>query len=167
MSELTQELDKLIQKAALDGALTKDAVEMFHDIVEENDKLSTNNDHYHRKNEQLTKENSELSSRASAAEKCAEEWAGREQDLLDREHKCLELEIRKECAEQRVTDHIGMVQLVLRNTAVRKTLVGQELVAIPGTPDNVDQYGNTQYGSGRPPDAMGVPISQTETSEDT
>ena len=36
MSELTIELDKLIQKAALDGALTQKAVDMFHSVLGEN-----------------------------------------------------------------------------------------------------------------------------------
>ena len=39
MSDLTIELDKLIQQAALDGALTQKAVDMFHTVLKENEEL--------------------------------------------------------------------------------------------------------------------------------
>jgi uncharacterized protein (DUF3084 family) len=137
MSDLTEGLEVLIQKAALDGALTQDAVAQFHSLVKERDALKTDNEHYHLKNEQLDERVTKLDARASAAEKCAEEWAGREQDLMDREGKCTELEIRKECAEKRVEDHQSMVGLIFRNAVMKKGV----MTPLPGL--KADQYGTS------------------------
>jgi hypothetical protein len=141
MSDLTEGLEVLIQKAALDGALTQDAVAQFHSLVKERDALKTDNEHYHLKNEQMDKQITKLDARASTAEKCAEEWAGREQDLMDREGKCTELEIRKECADLRVTDHQEMFKTVFRNSVLRKG------VMTPVSAGPVDQYGTKQADS--------------------
>jgi hypothetical protein len=44
MSDLTDNLELLIQKAALDGALTQDAVAQFHTLVKERDAIRTDLD---------------------------------------------------------------------------------------------------------------------------
>jgi predicted nuclease with TOPRIM domain len=137
MSDLTDNLEKLIQKAALDGALTEGAVDQFHSLVKERDALKDDNDTLNVRNKDLDERVTKLDARASAAEKCAEEWAGREQDLMDREGKCTELEIRKECAETRVEDHKSMVGLIFRNAVMKKGV----MTPLPGL--KADQYGTS------------------------
>ena len=65
------------------------------------------------------------------------------QDLMDRENKCMELEVRKECADLRVVDHKEMFKTVFRNSVLRKE------VMTPIDATQVDQYG-TQLPGGYP-----------------
>lgn len=123
MTELTDQLDKIIQKAALDGALTNEAVSQFHALVKERDALKEANVEWERNDKVTTKERDELRKRVSELDTCVQDWAGREQDLLDREGKCTELEIRKECADERVKDHQEMFRIVFRNAVIRKEVM--------------------------------------------
>ena len=123
MTNLTNELEVIIQKAALDGALTNEAVAQFHSLVKERDALKEDNCRLDDLNTELEEKVTKFDARASAAEKCAEEWAGREQDLMDRESTCTKLEVEKECAELRVTDHKEMFTTVFRNSVLRKEVM--------------------------------------------
>ncbi len=125
MSELTDTLDKVIQKAALDGALTHEAVAQFHTLVKERDALKDANEEWERNDKVMTKERDELRKRVTALDECCQDWAGKEQDLMDRENKCTELEVRKECAEDRVKDHQEMFRVVFRNAIVRKEVMSR------------------------------------------
>ncbi len=120
MTDLTDSLEVLIQKAALDGALTADAVAQFHSLVTERDALKTDLEDLTKVHENVVTNRDALSTKCQAAVTCAEEWAGREQDLMDRENKCMELEVRKECADLRVIDHQEMFKIVFRNSVIRK-----------------------------------------------
>jgi chromosome segregation ATPase len=137
MSDLTENLEKLIQKAALDGALTEGAVDQFHALVTERDALVEANDKFNDRNIELESGNKELTTKLNEAITCAEEWAGKEQDLMDREGKCTELEIRKECADLRVTDHQEMFKTVFRNSVIRQSV----MTPLPGL--KADQYGTS------------------------
>jgi hypothetical protein len=57
---------------------------------------------------------------------------------MDREGKCTELEIRKECADLRVTDHKEMFTTVFRNSVLRKEVMS------PVSAGPIDQYGTKQ-----------------------
>ena len=138
MTDLTNELEVIIQKAALDGALTQDAVAQFHALVTERDALKKDNCRLDDLNTELNEKVNHFSQRVTAAETCAQEWAGREQDLMDREGTCTKLEVEKECAELRVKDHQKMVELIFRNSVIRKS------VMTPVTPGPIDQYGTKQ-----------------------
>lgn len=137
MSDLTDNLETLIQKAAIDGALTADAVAQFHSLVKERDALKTDNRRLDDLNTELEEKVNHFNQRVTAAETCAQEWAGREQDLMDREGKCTELEIRKECAETRVDDHKNMIGLIFRNAVLKKG------VMTPLAGLKADQYGSS------------------------
>ncbi len=137
MTELTDNLELLIQKAAIDGALTAEAVAQFHALVTERDALKTDNCRLDDLNTELGEKVTHFSAKFSAAEKCAQEWAGREQDLMDRENKCMELEVRKECAETRVKDHQSMIGLIFRNAVIKKG------VMTPLAGLKADQYGSS------------------------
>ena len=149
MSDLTENLEKLIQKAALDGALTQDAVAQFHALVTERDAIKEELIDLKKIHENVVINRDALNEKWQAAEKCAEEWAGREQDLMDREGKCTELEIRKECAETRVEDHKSMVGLIFRNAVMKKGV----MTPLPGL--KADQYGTSH-----------APFAQPDTVEE-
>ncbi len=138
MTDLTDSLEVLIQKAALDGALTADAVAQFHSLVTERDALKTDLEDLTKVHANVVVNRDALNEKMQAAVKCAEEWAGREQDLMDRENKCTELEIRKECADLRVLDHKEMFTTVFRNSVLRKE------VMTPVGAGPIDQYGTKQ-----------------------
>ncbi len=120
MTELTDNLEKIILRAGIDGALTEDAVAQFHALVTERNAIKTELTGLKEAHENLITNRDALNVKMQAAVTCAEEWAGREQDLMDREGKCAALEIRKECAELRVTDHQEMFKIVFRNSVIRK-----------------------------------------------
>ncbi len=123
MSELTENLDKLIQKAALDGALTPDAVAQFHALVIQGDaqaeelrelqKVNTEiiekRDEYSRKLKIMLDDANELSTRAAAI------------DASEQEHR--DREVRLECAELRVQDHKEMFKVVFRNAIIRREVM--------------------------------------------
>ena len=167
MSELTIELDRLIQKAAIDGALTKDAVDMFHSVLEQNEELA--NDILTKSTTivKMEKDVQELTSKLSIAQGLNKVAAEMEAAIINREQKMTELELTAKNEKQRVEDHQNMFGLVFRNAVLRNTVLGQELVAIPGTPDTVDQYGVRQYSTGREPDVTGIPIKKTGEEEET
>jgi hypothetical protein len=137
MSDLTENLEKLIQKAALDGALTEGAVDQFHALVTERNAIHEELKTLKVTHENLSTDRDRLHTQLCEANKCAEEWAGREQDLMDREGKCTELEIRKECADKRVEDHQSMVGLIFRNAVMKKGV----MTPLPGL--KADQYGTS------------------------
>lgn len=140
MSELTDKLEKIIKQAALDGALTEEAVAQFHTLVKERDALKTANDEWDEEGRKLKRDLKLSQDRVLVLEKECETWAGREQDLLDREHACTKLEVEKECADKRVADHQKMVELIFRNTRLKKQ------VMTPLAPGHPDQYGTVQGG---------------------
>lgn len=140
MSELTQELDKLIQKAALDGALTKDAVEMFHSIVTENGELRALRSSNAEQITKLKKELDEKNSRLNVLKNECETWAGKEQDLLDRESQAEVLEMTVKYEQKRVDDHKSMVGLIFRNAVIKKG------VMTPLAPSEPNQYNSCPSG---------------------
>ena len=137
MTELTDNLERIIQKAGIDGALTEDAVAQFHALVEQQKASKIALDDYFKLTAQHDATIADLTTRLVAAETCAQEWAGREQDLMDREGQCTELEIRKECADKRVEDHQSMVGLIFRNAVIKKG------VMTPLAGLKADQYGSS------------------------
>ena len=151
MPELAKDLEKIILRAGIDGALTEDAVAQFHALVKQRDALDLDNKRLDDANTELTERISDVSERYNKISTRSQEWATREQELKDRESKCTELEIRKECADLRVTDHQKMVELVFRNTVLKKQMV------TPGSA-TIDQYGtrNTDY-----PDT--TPVEEEDT----
>jgi len=151
MSELTEQLDTMIQKAALDGALTQDAVAQFHSLVQQCDaqaeELRSMNkinvelvDKCEKTKEKLTimlSDANELSTRAAAIE------------VGEDEHR--DRKVRLECAELRVKDHQEMFRVVFRNAVIKRDVV------TPGSA-SFDQY-NTKTDNF--PDK--TPVEEEET----
>lgn len=138
MSDLTTELDKLIQKAALDGALTPQAVDQFHALVQQCDAQAeelrdlnevllqsiAKRDELSRKLKILLDDANEISTRAAAVE-------ADEDDHRDRK-------VKLECAELRVKDHKEMFTTVFRNSVLRRE------VMTPVSAGPIDQFGTKQ-----------------------
>ena len=137
MTELTDQLDTLIQKAALDGALTQTAVAQFHALVTQHDAVLEELVDLKKVHENTVINRDALNERCQAATKCAEEWAGREQDLMDREGKCDHLEMEAKYQGLRVEDHKEMFKTVFRNSVIRQG------VMTPLAGLKADQYGSS------------------------
>ena len=137
MSDVAQQLEKIILKAGIDGALTEDAVAQFNALVKERDALKEKLAH----EERIRKEEAEKASRyhndLAAANQKLSEWADREQELKDREDKVLRVELTAEMHETRVADHKEMMRTVFKPYSMRKSLY--ENATEPGH----DQYGGT------------------------
>ncbi len=138
MSDLTTELDKLIQKAALDGALTPQAVDQFHSLVTQCDaqaeelrslakihgEVMEARDKYKQRLDTMLNDANELSTRAAAIEADEDEHRDRK--------------VMLKCANLRVEDHKEMFKVVFRNSVIRQG------VMTPVIPGPVDQYGTKQ-----------------------
>ena len=138
MNKLTEQLDTMIQKAALDGARTQDAVKQFHELVEANDsqtkQLSSVRDDLGKKN----KEYNDVSKWLAIANKEVDVFNSRVKNLEEREKSITTLELTAKHQAERVTDHKEMFKTVFRNSVLRKE------VMTPVHPGPIDQYGTKQ-----------------------
>ena len=138
MSELTDNLDKLIQKAALDGALTADAVAQFHALVEANEsqtkQLGSLRDDLGKK----TKECDTLRQERDSARDIRGTFKARIESLDEREKEMTKLEMTAAHQAERVKDHKEMFTTVFRNSVLRKE------VMTPVGAGPIDQYGTKQ-----------------------
>lgn len=137
MTDIAQDLEKIILKAGIEGALTEEAVAQFHALVKERDAIKIELTDLKKVHENTVINRDALNERCQAAEKCAEEWAGREQDLMDREGKCDHLEMEAKYQGLRVEDHKTMFTTVFRNSVLRE----QVMTPLPGL--KADQYGTS------------------------
>jgi len=137
MSELTIELDRLIQKAAIDGALTQKAVDMFHTVLTENEdlkkQLETDVDKIKADALMIDQLKTDLRI-AQGLNKVAAEM---EASLINREKEMTRLELLAEYSAIRVTDHKEMFTTVFRNSVLRKEV----MTPLPGL--KADQYGTS------------------------
>lgn len=135
-----QEIEKCIQKAALDGVLTTTAIEQYHAILEANEKLVGENKH---QNELIVKKNEELSTLKERVNKYVEKegaFNDREHEVKEREVHMTKLELTATHHYQRVEDHKAMFSQVFRNMEVRRNVF---TAVDPGKPD---QYGSRISG---------------------
>ena len=138
MTDIANELEKIIQKAAIDGALTEDAVSQFHAIVTERNALRTELKEAKEKFDVCDEERRVQANLAHNREQQLDAWATREADLKDREEVCTRKEVESEFNEKRVQDHKEMFATVFKGLYMRKQVV------TPGHAGHVDQYGNVQ-----------------------
>jgi hypothetical protein len=133
MSELTEQLDKIIQQAALDGALTQKAVDQFHSVLTQNTALETKVASLEIVVEERAKRISGLEIDIGLAKTLVEVAGKAEIEMMEREKKMTELELRAEYQLVRVNDHKEMFTTVFRNSVLRKE------VMTPVTPAPMDQ----------------------------
>jgi predicted RNase H-like nuclease (RuvC/YqgF family) len=141
MSDITPhigEIETILKKAAIDGTLTEEAINVFHATLKENEALKDTNRQLKDDNTKLDERQSDYSQRYQEAVKSNDAWAQRESDLKDREKECLRLELEAKFNEKRVEDHKNMFTTVFRNSVLRKEVMTP---VHPGVPD---QYGTRQ-----------------------
>ncbi len=137
-SKYALDLEKIIKQAALDGALTEQAVAQFHALVKERNSLKTSLVESEKNLETSIKVRDALRHERDEARALRDAWATRETDLIDREEKCTRLELAAEYEAKRVADHKEMFATVFKGMHVRKQVV------TPGHAGHVDQYGTVQ-----------------------
>ncbi len=138
MSDLTTELDKLIQKAALDGALTPQAVDQFHALVQQRDAQAIELRELQKVNTEIIEKRDELSRKVKIMLDDANELSTRAAAIEEDENDHRDRKVKLECAELRVKDHKEMFTTVFRNSVLRKE------VMTPVSAGPVDQYGTKQ-----------------------
>jgi len=139
MSELTEQLDKIIQQAALDGALTQKAVDQFHSIITQNAALETKVASLEIVVEERRKRISGLEIDVGISKTLVDLAAKAEIEMIEREKNITTLELTAEHEKQRVKDHINMFTVVFRNSVLRKEVMTPVTAAF-------DQYNNRQDG---------------------
>ena len=137
MSDLAKELEKVILKAGIDGALTEDAVAQFHALVKERDALKNELEHETRVRKEEAEKAARYHSDLAAANQKLGEWAEREKDLKDREDSVLKVELTAQMHETRVNDHKEMMRTVFKPYHMRKSVYENN------TEPSNDQYGGT------------------------
>ena len=151
MSELTDGLDKLIQKAALDGALTPEAVAQFHSLVTQCDAQAIELRDLQKVNIEIIDARDELSRKVKIMLDDANELSTRAAAIEADEDEHRDRKVKLECAELRVTDHQEMFRVVFRNAVLKREVV------TPGSA-SFDQY-NTKTDNF--PDK--TPVEEEET----
>jgi len=151
MTDHINEIDKIIQKAALDGVLTKGAVTQFNELIHERDALAKTVDEQKIALEKEIAGTKELLAKLSTYSDMEQQLITREASVEEEELTHRDRRIQLECAELRVKDHKEMVSLVFRNTVLKKQVV------TPGSA-TIDQYGtrNSEF-----PDT--TPVEEEET----
>ena len=139
--ELLDTINKAIQKAALDGALTEKAVEEFNGLIKANKELveetKVKTSQIKSLQDQLNDERSEH----GIVKAKLQEYIDRETDLCEREDKMLELQLTAEYERERVNDHKEMFRLVFRNIETRRNV----FTAVPGQDAGQYSSGTTPY----------------------
>ena len=123
MTELTDKLEKVIQQAALDGALTEDAVAQFHTLVKERDALKDANVEWEENDKKRKKEVQTLLAELDMAKALNKVAAEAEMAMIEREQKITTLELKAEHMEERVKDHKEMFTTVFRNSVIRREVM--------------------------------------------
>lgn len=137
MSELTIELDRLIQKAALEGALTQDAVAQFHAVLTKCDAQTDKINELDKALADVREERDRIATQRDNMQKQVLLDAERVNELEEREKKITEMEVREECTMLRIADHQEMFRVVFRNAVVRKEV----MTPVEGL--KADQYGTS------------------------
>ena len=151
MTDHIQEIDKIIQKAALDGVLTSGAVKQFNELILERDALAKTVDAQKITLKSKEDECNHLQESLATYREMEQTLCTREASVEEEEKEHRDRKVRLECADLRVADHKEMVALVFRNTVLKKQVV------TPGSA-TIDQYGtrNSEF-----PDT--TPVEEEET----
>ena len=118
--EVMQAIDKAIQKAALDGALTEDAIEQFHGIIAENGELRALRKSQTQEIVKLKDVLEKVQQERDDARQVRDVLIAKEQDMNEKlaQHEVLEMSLKYE--QKRVDDHKSMVGLIFRNAVIKK-----------------------------------------------
>ncbi len=123
MTDLTDQLDKIIRKAALDGALTEDAVAQFHSLVTQCESQAEELRSLNKLNNELIDKRDKLTIELTQSKTLNEIAVKAELEMIERELKMTTLELTATHEKQRVQDHINMFTTVFRNSVLRKEVM--------------------------------------------
>lgn len=136
MDKYIQEIQNAIERAAIDGALTKDAVQQFNSLIEHNEALQDQAIDFDKKFRRQDGEIKELTTNLSMSQGLNKIAAEMEASLIERERSITKLEMTAANETKRVEDHKDMFDKVFRNLEVRRSV----FIASPGSA-GADQYG--------------------------
>ena len=142
--DLTQELEKVIQKAAIDQTLTPKAVEHFQEQIRQAGDLKKEVERLEKRKTEQAQEIERVVTKNREYKDELDAYKAREASLVERENKARELELKAEYQGTRVQDHKDMMGIIFRNTEVRRNIYEnrQEVYT--------DQYGTRQTGYPNP-----------------
>jgi hypothetical protein len=136
MDKYLQEIEKTVQQAAINGTLTKEAVDMFHGILEENAELTEKNESQRKQLSSVRDDLGNANRDLGIANGLVQVAAEAEMAMAEREQKMTVLEMQAKYELARVEDHKEMFKVVFRNLEMRRNVF---VAPVPGSPD---QYGN-------------------------
>jgi len=140
MTDHIKEIDKIIQKAALDGVLTSGAVKQFNELILERDALAKTVDAQKITLKSKEDECNHLQESLAKYREMEQTLCTREAAVEEDENEHRDRKVRLECADLRIKDHKEMFTTVFRNSVLRKE------VMTPTHPSAPDQYGTRQEG---------------------
>jgi hypothetical protein len=125
MDKYILEIQNAIEKAAIDGTLTKDAIGQFNSLIEHNEALQTqaiqHDKTIQRQEVQIKQMTTELGMAHGLNKVAAEMEAG----VILREQAITTLELEAKHQGERVKDHKEMFSIVFRNSIIRRQALGQ------------------------------------------
>ena len=135
-----EQIEKVIQQASLDGALTESAIQQYHEIIDENASLKESILESEHNLEQSVKTRDALRQERDDARTVRDELLKDRDDVVEREKAITTLELQASGSLQRVADHKEMMTLIFKPGEIRRNAWG----SVPGFDDN--GYPNGQTG---------------------
>lgn len=120
--QVSAELLKIVNKAAIDGTLTSQAAKQVREALEDNEKLRTMAADQDRGIQALKAEINILKGQEATLTSRIQRVTDREIAATKREETMLRLELEAAHHKQRVEDHKEMVRLIFRNIDVRRNV---------------------------------------------
>jgi len=130
-----EEIEEVLRRASIDGALTREASDYFHDVLKKNDELVEANASQTKQLSSVRDDLGKANTALGIANALVKVAAEAELKMIEREARITTLELTAKHQTERVKDHKEMFTTVFRNSVLRRE------VMTPTTP-YVDQYGN-------------------------
>lgn len=124
MSNLQQKITDLVATAAKESILSPEAMIEITNIVTDHDDALATNKKLAKSLVDLEAKLKEANGKVSLITLQESNVAIREGEVKTREENMLKLELTAEYQEKRVEDHIKMVDLIFRNSILRRTMFG-------------------------------------------
>ena len=147
MSSITDEIEELLAKRALDHSMTKESLQKMLDEINE---LTNSNKALNAKVDDLVERNAELANKNDSLISKNSAWCDKEDLLTKKEavlkNKEMEHALREKEVEHqqiRVADHKEILSLLLRNQTISQSILSHGQIPLAGTPGFTDQYGST------------------------
>lgn len=122
MSTTLELINKVIQKAGIDGALTDDAISYFNKVILNVKELKVEVAAHLKEIDELKELNKTYAVKNSEIEKELRAFNNREDELEEREKTMLKLELVADYEAERVRDHKEMFGVVFKNLGIRRTI---------------------------------------------